>query len=407
LKPNPDKRLGWRARYTDPDSGKRVYRTIPAEHAGTLEARQRWAVNKSAEIAGRKRELAGGAPRATGTGLAEVLERYFSAHIHWSPRTLADYRRARDRLLKWAAIAGVSTADEVTRVRLLAFREYLIRLPARPGTGVNGLRTGATVNAELRSMRTILGYLVDAELLPRLTRDDLRRIKRLKVPIERIEHLNAAEIARAIEAALKHDESAGSRHAPIARFLVFLLLSGCRLGEGVRLTWPQIDFDACDDAGRPIGLIHLHGAATKTGEFRPIGLEVSPALRAMLAVMRDESGGKGPVFAFTERSAANALERLRDKHGAPERFTWHALRRTCETYLVCSPGIFGGSNTTRAAEQLGHSVLIAQNHYVGLIRGIPATATTLEAAMGIEDLVGRIIGNRKPVSPAEQATAAL
>ena len=407
LKANPGKRLGWRARYTDPDSGKPVYRTIPAEHAGTLEARQRWAVAKSNELADRRKELERGAPRATGTGLAEVLERYFPAHVHWADRTLAEYRRARDRILKWAAIAGVSSADDLTRVKLLGFREYLINRPSRPGTGVNGLRTATTVNADLRGVHAILGYLIDTDLLPRLTRDDLRRVKRLKVPIERIEHLNAAEIALAIESARKHDESAGDRHAPVARFLLFLLFTGCRLGEAVSVTWEQVKLDARDHEGRVAGEIHLLGTATKTRRARTIGLEVSPALRSMLVVMRDEAGGKGPIFAaFTERSAANALERLRDKHGAPERFTWQALRRTCGTFLTNAPGIFGSASAYRSAKQLGHSVVIAEQRYTGLVRGIPATATSLESAMGIEDLVGRIIGNRKAVSQAEQATAA-
>ena len=44
-----------------------------------------------------------------------------------------------------------------------------------------------------------------------------------------------------------------------------------------------------------------------------------------------------------------------------------------------------------SARQLGHSVQVAERHYLGVIKNIPATATTLEAAMQIEDHMQRVI----------------
>jgi hypothetical protein len=70
------------------------------------------------------------------------------------------------------------------------------------------------------------------------------------------------------------------------------------------------------------------------------------------------------------------------KRGAPE-FTWQKLRRTCGCFLTCAPGIFGGASAFMSAKQLGHSVAVAERHYVGVVRGIPPEARTLEAAMGI------------------------
>ncbi|MEQ8765180.1 MAG: hypothetical protein RL885_14700 [Planctomycetota bacterium] len=43
------------------------------------------------------------------------------------------------------------------------------------------------------------------------------------------------------------------------------------------------------------------------------------------------------------------------------------------------------------AKQLGHSIAIAERHYLGLERGIPPEARTLEAAMRIEDLVDKVV----------------
>jgi hypothetical protein len=49
-------------------------------------------------------------------------------------------------------------------------------------------------------------------------------------------------------------------------------------------------------------------------------------------------------------------------------------------------GHFGAASAYRSAKQLGHSVAVAEKHYLGLVREIPATARTLETAMQIDDL---------------------
>jgi hypothetical protein len=45
------------------------------------------------------------------------------------------------------------------------------------------------------------------------------------------------------------------------------------------------------------------------------------------------------------------------------------------------------------SRQLGHSILVAERHYVGLIRGIPIEARTLEAAMQIEREADQVIAS--------------
>jgi hypothetical protein len=67
------------------------------------------------------------------------------------------------------------------------------------------------------------------------------------------------------------------------------------------------------------------------------------------------------------------------------------LRQTCGTYLTNAPGIFGAASAYRSAKQLGHSVAVAERHYVGLVRGIPRDARTLEGAMQVEAQVKRAI----------------
>lgn len=433
----------WRARYEDPDTGRQSKVRLDPIVLSTLETRRDWAIAKSKELARRRMELESGAPRVTGMTLEKVVERYYEDHPLLRDKTVTAYRGASSKLMVWAKRKGLESAESLTRARLLELRAELVQTKkTAPGFASRKKapaprksdkpRSSYTINRELRGLRTVLGYVTDLDLLPKLSHDDLRRaLKRLPNVMERMDFLKPHDLAQLFEAALRHDadvfaetreeHAAGSergrggtaRYDPIAPFTAFLLLSGCRLGEGLALTWDQVELDALDAKGQKVGEIHLKGAETKTHKARTLGLEVSPALRALLAALKLKSGGKGSVFGVTQGSADAAAKRLRGdypeakatgKHkprtklaqpsfGAPKAFSWQALRRTCGTYLTNAPGIFEGASAYRSAKQLGHSVQVAETHYVGVLRGIPRDATSLEAAMQIETLMDRVIAS--------------
>jgi integrase len=436
IKPSSAKRMGWRARYTDPDSGRSVYTSLDAAltHA---EQREKWAVEKSRELTKRRLALEGGAVRATGIALSDACDRYFTAHVRLSERSKLDYRAATNKLVVWAKGAGVRSADELTRPKLIAFRERLVSEPKRvvvkssaprpttqaardlakqvaPPVGrgkrqeSGELRAPETVNGELRKVRTVLGYLRRLDLLPRLRDDDLRdALKRLSATVERIEFLQPRACQQLLEAALRHDaethkitraEKAGerplgttARYVPIAPFTAFVLLSGMRRSEALELEWHQVDLDALDGDGRKVGEIYLAGAEVKTKRARTVGLEVSSALRTLLSALHLQTGGRGRVFDVSEGKVEAAAKNLKQTYGAPATFSWQVLRRTCGTFLTNAPGIFGAASAYRSAKQLGHSVAVAERHYLGLVRGIPREARTLEAAMQIESVMGRVV----------------
>lgn len=50
LKPDAVKRIGWRARWKDPSTGKYVKKTIPPSRATTVELRVAWAIEKSVAL---------------------------------------------------------------------------------------------------------------------------------------------------------------------------------------------------------------------------------------------------------------------------------------------------------------------------------------------------------------------
>lgn len=424
LKPDAARRIGWRARYQDPDSGRTVKETLPAS-LSTVELREDWAVRKSKALALRRLELEGGAQRTTGTGLDAAIKSYFDDHPHLSRETLYKYKAAADKLLTWARKHAVKSADDLTGPKLAAFRASLVKEPRRaPGKGRRGARVAtdkprspSTVNIELRSIGTILEYIRKLGLLPRLTNDGLRDgLQKLKAGPTRTDYLKPHELQKLLEAALRHDAETfkitrdehdgkrpiGStlRHPAIAPVIAGAIFTGYRIGHLLELTWEHVDLDALDHHGNVVGEI-VPPAGSSTKRTGIVGLEVSPALRKMLAAMRVRSGGKGHVFKLTREETKTALRRLVHEYGAPKRCTWQVFRKTCGSYLTNAPGIFGAASAYRSAKQLGHSVQVAEKHYVGVIRGIRLDARTLEAAMQIEKQMDRVVAAVTTPAPAK------
>ena len=422
LPPDPKARTGHRARWLDPDSGKHVWKTLNPE-LNTVELREDWASQKAKAIALRQLQLMGGAPRATGTGLADAVKRYFEDHPQLASETQALYRAAADKLLAWSTKAGIETADDLDKGKLVGFRAELVKEPksirktgGRRGEreALNTLRSPSTVNRELRSVGTVLTYLRRLGLLPNLSSDDVRDgLQKLRIPQKRIDYRKPHELQKLLDAALRHDaetfdatreEHAGKRpkgstlrHEPIAPVIAVALVTGLRISHLLALVWSDVDLEALDHEGRPVGeIVPQGGSSTKRTGI--IGLEISPGLRRLLAAMKLKSGGRGKVFTMTEHEVNAALKRLIGEYGAPAGSSWSAFRRTCGCYLTNAPGIFGSASAFRSAKQLGHSVQIAERHYVDVVRGIPRDARTVEAAMQITQQFDRVIAAVRPAS---------
>jgi integrase len=234
------------------------------------------------------------------------------------------------------------------------------------------------------------------------------RLLPLPTPRERVVFLTAIQIGTLLTACLAHDAETFAetrdehrglrrtgttrRYDPIAPFTAFLLLSGCRCSEALTLRWDSVDLTALGDDGRSTGEIHLRAAEVKTATSRSIDLSVSPGLRELLAAIKVSATGQyvfGDDRSLPYSSVESARKRLRKDYSAP-RFTWQDLRRTTASYLTNASGIFGSASLYRSAAQLGHSAEVAQRRYLGVIKGIPREARTLEAAMGCEALIRTI-----------------
>ncbi len=430
----PSGAVTWRARYTEPDTGREAYATLDGVALPTHEARTLWAKRKAQALAARRMDLEAGAPREQAKTLADALADYRSAaqHTH-RPKTLATHELAFAHFVRWSGREGIESTSDLTRAGLASFREYLIARPRKAAKrgGKRGTRTDTpsrrspvTVNRELRSTKALLNQWRMAGLLPHVDSDAIGdTLKALPVPREQPEYLTPAKAENLLQAALRHDadvfaatreEHAGlrtpgttARYVPIAPFAAFLLLTGCRRGEALGLTWADVDLDAKDEHGRVVGEIRLRAEQTKTHRARTIGLEVSPALRKLLAAMKLQAGHGaealhvfGGATPYTADVVEAARQRLKSEYGAPA-FDWQVLRSTCATYLTNAPGIFGAATAYMSARQLGHSVAVAERSYLGVHRGIPREARTLEAAMQIEAVLAEVLAARAlPVAAA-------
>lgn len=417
----------WAVRYRDPRDGKRHERTVPA-HLTTNEQRRAWAAGFVRD------ELAGlvaavqrsGAPRKPEATLAEAIEDYYRQPPDpLRATTVATYRMGTDALLAFAVERRIVRAADLRPEHLADFRGWMFAAPKMVQAAVKG-RRGArvpakdrtprsvvSVNSRIRSVKTVLNELRRRRFTPLIARDDLiDNLRRAEEPRPLPQPLKPSDVEGLLQAALRHDaetfaetreEHAGRaergatpRYEPIAPYVAVLLLTGMREGEARPLAWSAVDLDHGPGG---CGSIALDPSAVKTKQARVIDLAVSPLLRQLLRTMKLRAGGARYVFAartgddedarpYSRSLVEAARKRLRSVYGAPD-FTWQQLRETCSAYLT-NATIF--PTATRCAQQLGHSVVVAERHYIGRAPvPVDPAARSLEAAMCVEAEMARVV----------------
>jgi integrase len=430
LKPEPAKRMGWRARYRDADTGKLVKVSLPLESATTEETRAAWAVRKSKELVVRKAQLDGGASPISRNALTDAVDGYYkAAENELRPTTVKLYKAATALFLQWARARNILNAHDLKGARLAGFRDFVVaqrkKSYERAASGRKAARkegrqklSPQTVNWQLRAVKKVLNHLRQRGMVP-LTSDQIRdALQPMKVPREAPEFLEPAELRRLLEAVLRHDsdcysvtreEHIGERpkgstlkYDPIAPFVATTLLTGMRVGEVLALKWSSVDLTARDADGDVVGQIELSASETKTAYARKISLDVSPSVKALLAALK-LCARRGAIYVFggTEPLAKTLVEaarlRLGETYGAPE-FSWQLLRSTCATFQCNAPGLFGDAAAFRSAKRLGHAVAVSEKHYADQY-SVSRDARTLEAAMQIEALMQQVVERASEAKP--------
>jgi len=443
----------WRARFDDPETGRSTKVRLDPLIITTAEARRDWAIRRAKDLARVRMDHAANpsAPRLTTKELEKALDDYFeAAEDRLRPTTLELYRAASKLLLEWAAREGIEQTKALTAPKLPGFRDYLLAQRKQgyvAGSGRGSRRatreklSPRTVNWQLRAVKTMLNDLRIRGIVP-LSRDAIAdNLKPANEPKEAPEFLPPKQCAQLLEAALRHDAATFAatrdehakgeggvtrRYDPIAPFVATTLLTGMRLGEALALRWRSVDLGAVDADGKVVGEIRLKAGETKTHHARTISLDVSPTVRTLLAALKLRAGnaeyvfgGKTPLSRALVEAARRRLVgtvpeakkkvgtkkkrkvKVPTSYGAPSDFTWQVLRSSCATYQCNAPSLFGAAAAFVSAKRLGHSITVSEKHYAGLF-AVSREARTLEAAMGIEEVMVKVVASSGAVGSNER-----
>lgn len=366
LIPPDSRRLTWRIRYRDPDTGAVRTEPVPAHVSDTADGRQAYAESVLQRIRRLREDIADGtaAPHADADmPLLTALGRYFGHHEgKLSSRTLRAYQDACEVFAGWAADNQLQTVRQLSRGCLKRFAASMAAQPTKHGKP----QATRTVNNKLKAVGIALNWLYDAEIT-RLGRDDVRvGLQRVKGPKpDKRAYLTPEQIGELLSFARNRDVAKPYR-APIEPVLRFLLLSGLRKGELLALR--------CGDVQLRQGYFDIRAADAKTRTGRTVRLDVAPSMAAILA---EHITGKPPqacVFdRYTQCFITGTLRRMLRKHFPG--FNYQTLRVTCATYLANMQSV----GVVNESVQLGHSITVAQAFYLGRVRVAPDVHTLEQA----------------------------
>lgn len=355
LKPQAASRRPALIRWRDPVTGKFRTEKLPELPKSQLRS---WLRRRSYELEG-QRLTAPARPRLErGLSTEQMFDLYFG-EVRIADSTADAYRRARDRALSWPDLP--KQASELTLASLRGLRAWLNRPDLTP----------ASVNFYLRQLGAVLRHSRLAGRVPGLSAENIKDgLKTFSGEAEKKKPLTLDQIRQLVLALNGFIGEAGDQAAEapaLFRGLVLtILLSGMRLGEARALERADVQPDH----------IWLPKHKTKTRRARRVGFAESPSLVKVLEAM--PAGGWG----FTENQAYYQASLT----SVGFHWTFQQLRVTCGSYLTCAPSIYGGASAYMSAARLGHSVTIAERHYVNAV-SVPASAKTLEEAYGIADLL--------------------
>lgn len=386
-----------------------------------------WGRRKRVELDKKQGEIDDGVAQPTGKTVAAARERFFEDKKQLRPATKRDYLTGIEAFERWATKTN-ATLDKLDVDGLRKFRSWTYDQPMRrqmkgSKRGVQEAREGSprsmwTINGDLNSASMFLRFCARVKYLPRLTLDDIEYgLERYETDALDIDYMRPAQLKQLLVAAEKHDaecfemtreeKARGQKgftpkFTPVMPAIIGDLLSGMRIAELCLVTFKNhLDLFSTDFDDKEVGQFSLRSHETKTKRPRNITFEVSPLLKKLVEALHRKYDGRGTVFRLTRDEADSSMQRLRDDYGAPSNFTWQLLRKTCDTYLNCAPGIYGARAALFASAQLdgsafaeklnserqGHTKQVARDFYIKIVKGIPKNATTLEAAMRIDDVI--------------------
>jgi integrase len=359
----------WYGRWQDQITGEWRDENLTKAGLTTEALRRRWHQKKAEELQAARRAMKLGVPHTT---YEEAATRYMDdCRARLRRRSVAAYERGVKVLVEhMKALHGAT--QETTPADLWTFRTAVIRDYEEPGT----------INNVFKRARAALEWWRRAQLVPMLSSDAIAdAFKGVPEEGEEIRPLTPAEIRDLLAAVTTDPEPR------VAVLVALILLTGLRRGEAEAITWDDTTLDL--DQDHPC--IRL-GTWVKTRKARTVDLSVSPVAVELMRAVREVPGWGDYIVSGQEPLTERQGRRWRDRLQVLSRpWTYRLLRQTAGSYLANAPAIFGGASAYRTARMLGHSVAVSERFYLGVLPGIPTTATAVEAAMQAEEAFKRVV----------------
>ncbi|MBZ0154481.1 MAG: tyrosine-type recombinase/integrase [Planctomycetes bacterium] len=350
-------------RWRDPVTGRTVQKDCGYLGLTNDDKRRRWALAKLDELREIRARLARGGHLHEHVRIAKSHADYLATFS--AVNTIESKRVPLAMLAAWMKERGVKDTQGITPTDLAAFGNHL----RRPGSEY----APRSRNLQLTSCAAWLRWAREIGQLPRVMPEEIKTALRTQpVPRDAIDVLAPEQVRTLLRSCLAHDEDHPRER--VAPLVLLALLTGCRFEEIRGLQWNEVD-----DDGKAL---RLPADRVKTKAARTVTLAECPVALELLGALRMRAAGRASVFRLDRRKAETVRTRLVRDYAAPA-WTWHGLRRTCGSVLVCA-GLLGPGSTFLAAKRLGHSVTIAERSYLGAMTNLPRDASTIEGALGIE-----------------------
>jgi len=271
---------------------------------------------------------------------------------------LRDVARPKEFLKHFRAYFGKKRLREITYGDLIGYRDSRFKVH----TQYKRQRTVASWNREAAVLRRILNIACQQGWIlknPFQCGDPLIIVSAER---RREKILSVSEEARLLEACDSHPY-----RKPLKPLLIFLITTGCRKSEALKLCWRSVCFDS--------RIITIEGMTTKTLKTRQVMMP--NRLHRELATLWEMSSKdlNEPVFGISNnvrKSFASVCEIAGIKHGGIDGLTLHSLRHSAATRLVQ-----GGMSLQLAGRILGHSQVNTTYRYLSADRETMAQAAAI------------------------------
>ncbi|MDP2884611.1 MAG: tyrosine-type recombinase/integrase, partial [Ignavibacteria bacterium] len=198
--------------------------------------------------------------------LNDFIEEYLAdARIEKTPGTvLID----QDALHEFRSFAGESIVlRDIPESMARSFRAYLVN---RKNQRNDGKLSPTSVNMKMRCLRTAFNWAMAGDRRY-VDTNVFAGINQLHVDTQVVRALTFEDVSKLFE----HAEKDGERGKRFARYLKFLLMTGCRRMEALDLQWGEVDFHG--------GFVTFKKTKTDEGRVVPLNTELTQMLQEMYA----------------------------------------------------------------------------------------------------------------------------